>query len=700
MTRRPPVFLANLAAAGVAAGWLGLYAQPWYPPIAPLADVLLLLLVFWTRRPWQLWGLAALMILVPLFRAGNAAPWLATSLGVLAATGMLHFILLAWARLSGRPGQEEEIDAQTAELARQKDAIESRARELKGQNDALQTANTRLGAREEMLQQLLQSWHATGPEESAALTGLCQRALEVIGAPAHAIALFEADSPQHLGVVRYGGAAPPPLLREDWPATDALAQRVMQGGDTVVIPDLQDQPDLAPPFRAGAGARCLAAAPLLVEQHPIGVFLACGPAPSPWSAEQVRLLELVAAKCTDILEAIRWRRTLTSRTEQLNEALLAKDDFLSRLSHELRTPLTPVLAAAGVLAEDRRLPPDVREDLAMIRNNVTIQSRLIDDLLDLTRLERGTLELHRQDCAVAPLLEDAAAIVASDLDASEQRLTIRSEVPAHCLVHGDPARLQQALWNLLQNASKFSPPGSRIELGARLLPDNPPRVSITVDDEGPGIGPDDPIRVFKAFDQIRKTRQANEAAGRGLGLAIAKAVVEQHGGQLTASANPDGQGARFTIELPATLVPFPAEAATGGQAGPPPPREPGAKILLVEDHYDTGRVIVRLLKAAGHDVVHARDATEALRRFSQEKFDLVISDLGLPDESGLVLMAKLRELQPDLPGLCMSGYGMESDLQACKEAGFMEHLTKPVEVPRLLEAIKRTLRRAGHASPA
>src|SRR5205823_1594607 len=142
---------------------------------------------------------------------------------------------------------------------------------------------------------------------------------------------------------------------------------------------------------------------------------------------------------------------------------------------ELRTPLTPVLAAAGVLAGDRRLPPDVREDLAMIRNNVTIQSRLIDDLLDLTRLERGTLELHRQDCPIAPLLEDAAAIVASDLDASEQRLTIRSEVPSHCLVHGDPARLQQALWNLLQNASKFSPPGSRIFLSARLLPGTPPR---------------------------------------------------------------------------------------------------------------------------------------------------------------------------------------------------------------------------------
>lgn len=709
MTDRPPPLQANLVLAVLTVAWIYLRLFLFQEWALPLTYVIPLMGCLWSQRAWHIWTMAGIFLLTTLLHAahyiGQAIPemlrrdffYRSTYVNIFIGAVVVHLALHFQRRLREHAtlitSQHAELEAQTEELARQNEEIESQTEELTRQNDELQSANDRLGVREEMLQELLQSSHHTATEE-AALTHACQRALRILGLPADHIALLRIDGPAHLTLAAQAGAEGLPPLPEKWPLADSLAGLVLREDKTAYVADFAIQPALAAPFAHEDSVRSLLATPLHVEQIRAGVLVACSRDTAHWSDEQFQLLEWIAAQCSRILESIRWRRALTARTEELHAANRAKDDFLAMLSHELRTPLTPVLAAAGVLAEDHRLPPDVREDLLMIRNNITIQSRLIDDLLDLTRIERGKLDLNRQPFALAPLLRDAVAIVAPDLDANEQTISIQSDVPVTCRIFGDVSRIQQVLWNLLQNAIKFSPLRSRITLAARLQPGPPPRVVITVDDEGRGISPADADRVFKPFEQIRQDRRGGGETGLGLGLAIAKAILEQHDGHITVGPNPLGRGSRFTVDLPLSLAAAPvAETAATRPARTESPPEPGASILLVEDHFDTGRVIGRVLKGAGHDVILARDATEALRHFARGKFDLIISDLGLPDESGLVLMKKIRELQPNMPGLCMSGYGMESDLQACKDVGFSEHLTKPVDVQRLLAAIKRTLHR-------
>jgi Signal transduction histidine kinase len=366
------------------------------------------------------------------------------------------------------------------------------------------------------------------------------------------------------------------------------------------------------------------------------------------------------------------------------------------LSHELRTPLTPVLAAAGVLERDERIPEDAREDLQMIRRNVAIQSRLIDDLLDLTRLERGKLKLDTNALDVVTLLHETAGIVAGDLDAKDQRLALDLDGVQGCRVLGDGPRLQQVFWNLLKNATKFSPRQSSIMVTARRVDGAKPAVRVEVKDAGMGIEPHDLRRIFKPFEQVEaRGKQRGSDGGLGLGLAIAKAIVEMHRGTIAVASEGSGRGATFSVELPLLAEDAgqrPAMAVTrspfhGGNGAS------GAQILLVEDHEDTGRVLARLLRNAGHLVDYARSAGAAWALFQKGDYTLVISDLGLPDESGLALIRKMRERRPDLPGICLTGYGSEEDLVACREAGFSEHLTKPVDMQRLHAAIGRILGR-------
>ncbi len=716
--------MTGLVAGLLTTGWIYARVFLFADASPPLTYALPLMVCLWTQRRWHLWGMAAIFLAGTLFQAvrasaaGSALPqppfyFFITGCNILIDAGIIHLVLHFQRRQARHAAviaeknaelearaevlarQNEAVGSQSATLTRQNEKIEAQAEKLARKNSELLGANDRLRVRDELLQELLQLARSTAPED-AALATACQHALRIIGPPADSIALLDLDGPAHLKLSAQAGLEGRPPLPEQWPLPESIARLVLRDDKTVCVPDLHVQPDSAAPFTPKDAVRSLLGTPLRVEQNCVGILVVCSRDSGPWTEAQVQLLEWIAAKCGHIMECIRWRRALTARTEELHAANRAKDDFLAMLSHELRTPLTPALAAAGLLAQDHRLPPDVREDLAMIRSNITIQSRLIDDLLDLTRIERGKLDFNRQPFALAPLLRDAAAIVMPDLDAREQLLSVQAEMPKDCHIMGDAARIQQVFWNLLQNAIKFSPPQSHIIFAARLQPGCTSHVAITVDDEGPGIPPAEVDRVFKPFVQIRHRGRGGREAGLGLGLAIAKVIVEQHGGRIAVSPNPRGRGTRFTVDLPISTVAEPpdeASATARPDRSSRSPRDPGARILLVEDHYDTGRVIVRLLQGAGHDVSLARDAADALRQFTREKFDLVVSDLGLPDESGLVLMKKLRELRPDLPGLCMSGYGMESDLDACREVGFSEHLTKPVEVQRLLDAIKRIVNR-------
>jgi len=359
----------------------------------------------------------------------------------------------------------------------------------------------------------------------------------------------------------------------------------------------------------------------------------------------------------------------------------AKDHFLAALSHELRTPLTPVLLKVAELRQSPNTPSFLRADLRMIQRNVELEAKLIDDLLDLTRITRGKLSLHREVTDVHPLLRQAVGICADEAMAKRLRIDVQAGAAEHH-VWGDEARLQQVFWNLLKNAVKFTPAGGAVEV--RTDNDEPGRIRIDVIDRGIGIEPGTLPRLFNAFEQgdpsITRT-----LGGLGLGLAISKALVDQHGGTLTGVSAGRGKGATFTVTLD-TVPPPPAGEVTAAAGSAQGPRS--LRLLLVEDHEPTLEVMAALLEAAGHDVKVARDVASALAMAEQHELDLVVSDLGLPDGSGLDLMPELRE-RFGLPGIAVSGYGMEEDLRRSRQAGFAEHLVKPVDPDKLKAAIAR-----------
>jgi len=366
--------------------------------------------------------------------------------------------------------------------------------------------------------------------------------------------------------------------------------------------------------------------------------------------------------------------------EKANEA---KDSFLAALSHELRTPLTPVLMAANALAQDPGLPEPARKELGMILRNIELEARLIDDLLDLTRVARGKLEFHVGPLDVHAVLQRALEICESDVGSKHLRVERRLQAK-YSETQGDSVRIQQALWNLLRNAVKFTPDGGLITI--RSQNPRPDWISISIQDTGVGFEPKQTVKMFQAFEQGGRgvTRQYG---GLGLGLTISRSIVESHGGKITARSDGSGKGATFTLELPLRDDPSPIAAGRAPSKSESPPAA-GARlqILLVEDHLDTRRSLEMLLRKQEHEVKTAGTAEEALALAGVYQFDLVISDIGLPDRSGLELMSQLRE-RFGLKGIGLSGYGMEEDIARSREAGFIRHLVKPIRFDRLKQII-------------
>ena len=377
----------------------------------------------------------------------------------------------------------------------------------------------------------------------------------------------------------------------------------------------------------------------------------------------------------------------TGTAERANQA---KDNFLAALSHELRTPLTPVLIAAAALRADTRLPDDVREQLGMMERNIALEARLIDDLLDLTKISQGKLRLRPELCDAHALIGLAIEFVQET--AREKDIAIERIFTArHSQLRADSARFQQIIWNLLRNAVKFTPPGGAIAIRTQDGPDSEPGkwLRIEVSDTGIGIEPGRLDQIFQPFDQGGLTGD-HRFGGVGLGLAIARAVVNMHDGRIAAQSAGPNRGATFVVELPRALEPRPGAEGIGPPS-PPPPLAAGApvrplRLLLVEDHPSTLRILAKLLGDDGHQVTAVSRVAEALGAAKAQRFDLVVSDLGLPDGTGDELMATLRDAH-GLRGIALSGYGMEEDLARSTAAGFVIHLVKPVSSADLRRAI-------------
>src|SRR5881227_1893598 len=381
-------------------------------------------------------------------------------------------------------------------------------------------------------------------------------------------------------------------------------------------------------------------------------------------------------------------RDMTLRNELLS-ANAAKDQFLALLSHELRNPLSPVIAMVAALETHMSDSAEVRQALDVIRRNVELEARLIDDLLDITRIAKGKLKLGLEPVSVHNVLQRALEICHEEI--SQKALKIELNLNAHDhFVQGDPARLQQVFWNLIKNSVKFTDEGGRISL-ATSNP-QPGQIEIDVTDSGIGIEPDKVSKIFTAFEQGQSSI-TRKFGGLGLGLAISKAMVLAHGGIISASSPGPNRGAIFSVRLGTIAEPVVHDGESPPNGAEPvsrpvsanrPPRLPG-----VDDHEDTCTGLKMILERRGYDITIAYTADQAAEKARQEDFDLLISDIGLPDRSGYELMQEMRGR--GVPGIALSGFGMEHDVNRARAAGFSEHLTKPINFERLEEVIQQLL---------
>jgi PAS domain S-box-containing protein len=381
----------------------------------------------------------------------------------------------------------------------------------------------------------------------------------------------------------------------------------------------------------------------------------------------------------DITDQIR-SREFEAEKIAAQKASKAKDDFLAALSHELRTPLTPALAAATYLEDNaEKLPPDFVQDIEIIKRNVQLQARLIDDLLDLTRIARGKLHLELEDCDAHTIIENALETAHSAIAAKQ--LKVATELKAkECHILADCIRLQQVFWNLINNAVKFTSQGGQITI--RTFNDKNARFHFEISDTGIGIEPQRLASLFQPFEQADPS-VSRQFGGLGLGLAISKRLIDLHNGRIEAESRGRSFGATFKVTLdtlPQGTAAVSLNHRMGGKTSNP------LHILLVEDHQDTRRTLSRLLTHFGHDVVTADNVERAMDIIGSNNIDVVLCDIGLPDGSGYEVAAQARA-NGGIKAIALTGFGTEQDVRRSKEAGFDFHLVKPVNFHELQTAL-------------
>ena len=389
-------------------------------------------------------------------------------------------------------------------------------------------------------------------------------------------------------------------------------------------------------------------------------------------------------------ELMQRARDLEQARDVAEAANHAKDRFLAVLSHELRTPLTPALALAIDLDQQVETDPqEVRRGLGIIRRNIELEARLIDDLLDITRVARGKLELQLSEVDAHRSIRDAVEMCQAEFERKGCILNV-SLTAARSHVQADASRLLQIFWNLLLNAVKFTPSTGRVSVRSS----NPAAGALLIEvaDSGVGISPDAMPRIFEAFEQGER-QITREFGGLGLGLAVVKGLVDAHGGTIRARSEGVGKGSAFELELAAVDAPD-VPAASPAKAAHDSAPSHSLHILLVEDHEDTRHAMSKLLTRWGHTVEAAGTVREALAQADAAHFNLLVSDLGLPDAHGAELMEELRRRGHGMPGIAVSGFGMEADVQRSRAAGFQQHLTKPVAAQQLKALLEELARHA------
>jgi PAS domain S-box-containing protein len=453
-------------------------------------------------------------------------------------------------------------------------------------------------------------------------------------------------------------------------------------GETWISEDMENDPrtcgpEIWPNFVA-AGIRSSVVVPLHLRGQLVPCLFVHHCLPRRWSVDEVRLVE-------DISERL-WNAVERMRAEQaLRQADKRKDDFLAMLAHELRNPLAPISAAAELLRVGSLDSGSIRRTSQVIARQVGHMTGLVNDLLDVSRVTRGLVELERKVLDIRRVVADAVEQVGPLIESRGHRLEVRADPAA--AVEGDHKRLVQVLTNLLANAAKYTPHGGAIGLEMEAGPEV---VTIRVTDSGIGIAPDMLEHVFDLFSQAQRTPDRSQG-GLGLGLALVRSLVELHGGTVAACSEGPGTGSTFTVRLPrmgAAAMP----AAQGEQMPAALPFSRTLRLMVVDDNADAANMLQMLLEGSGHEVVVEHDALAALERAHAEQFDAFLLDIGLPRMEGRELARRLRRSDANSKAVlvAVTGYGQQSDRISAIESGFDHYFVKPVDAEKLLEALDGT----------
>lgn len=473
------------------------------------------------------------------------------------------------------------------------------------------------------------------------------------------------------------------------------ADEVIGGPMTVLIPPdrIDEETDILARLRRGEATYCET-----VRGRKDGVRLDVALAISPVrdGAGQVIGVSTIARDITGRKHIERERAELLAREQavraEAQAATAAKDKFVAVLSHELRTPLNAMLGWTRMLRTHNLDPAAVARALEVIERNTLLQARLIEDLLDASRIVAGTLSLEMRPVMVAPAVEAAIGAVRAAADARGVRLESQIDVSAGPVL-GDPTRLQQIIWNLVSNAIKFTPRGGRVDVS---LTRRGSAAEIGVRDTGEGISAEELPDIFDRFGVAHARTQSH--GGLGLGLSIVRHLVELHGGTVRADSAGSGQGATFTVTLPVTKEYFSdaAEAdrtAARDLAAAQLPGLDGVRVLLVDDEADARELMRAILGQCGAQVTVAATARAALEALDRAPFDVLVSDIGMPEDDGYALIRAVRTRDParggQIPALALSAYARSEDRAEATSAGYHQHAAKPIEPADLAAAVAR-----------
>ena len=439
--------------------------------------------------------------------------------------------------------------------------------------------------------------------------------------------------------------------------------------------------------------------PLLIANQPLGtIWIISHDQHRHFDGEDLRLMKSLANFTAAALYSSNARQAAeeSARREQAARAVSEaaqnaaeqanrlKDEFLAVLSHELRSPLNPILGWAKLLQTRKFDEAKTAYALATIERNAKLQSQLMEDLLDVSRILQNKLSLNISSVNLSAVIEVALDTVRLAAQAKSVQLKTKFE-PNIGQVLGDPSRLQQVVWNLLSNAVKFTPSEGQVEIRLERVGT---QAQIQVSDTGKGIDPEFLPHVFDYFRQADNTT-TRAFGGLGLGLAIVRQIVELHGGTVQVESEGDEKGATFTVLLPIKSV----EPQTSEDKGLPDasPNLLGVNVLVVDDEVDTRDLIVFILQQCGAAVRAFASASQALEAFAVEKPDILLSDIGMPEMDGYMLIRQIRSLPPEQGGeiraIALTAYAGEVDQQQILQAGFQKHLTKPIEPGKLAMVI-------------